>query len=541
MVTEALPIDRIVRVNASISPSTPLRPDFGRTLLMTPSTLAPARTSTYASAVSVGRIFGTLNSSVYDKAAEYFGQTPYPKDLIIGRWAQATVNGRVTGGAHQTLAALQAVTAGAFTISGQASTTLSFATAANFAAVAALLQAGVQAIANPTDWVVGTAYSQGDDASGSDGQIYQAVVDNTGNDPTTDTGANWRLLGPQVDNATVAYTNGAFVITNNNLLPMTLPTGTVATAMGLTAAQGALAAAGFPADGSIVDAFNACVTEDGTFYWVGHDTAIADYVDGGVLEQLAAAVQASGRYQLDLNSYGPAPLVTNESVSFDARVGALGQNRVNRNWNGAPGQSIGIGIAAVMSTVNFNGVDTLVNPHGRPLRGFTPGRLTIAQANELERKRVNYFATIGPQSIYTAGTTGASGVWRDSQYFLDWLQEQVQLRVYNYIINNPTRVPQTDLGLQGVLAVIEQACRQGVRNGGIAQGFVSQALQGSIRRQPGLEDFNGFMEKGFLVYAPPFSTVADTDLRARKAPSPRVWIRGSGAINGIEIDMTFDG
>ena len=112
---------------------------------------------------------------------------------------------------------------------------------------------------------------------------------------------------------------------------------------------------------------------------------------------------------------------------------------------------------------------------------------------------------------------------------------------YNYIINNPTRVPQTDLGLQGVLSVIEQACRQGVRNGGIAQGFVSEGLRGSIRRQPGLQDFNGFMEKGFLVYAPGFSTVADTDLRARKAPSPRVWIRGSGAINNIEIDMTFDG
>ena len=89
--------------------------------------------------------------------------------------------------------------------------------------------------------------------------------------------------------------------------------------------------------------------------------------------------------------------------------------------------------------------------------------------------------------------------------------------------------------------MIEQACRQGVRNGGIAQGFVSEALRGSIRRQPGLEDFNGFMEKGFLVYAPPFSTLGDTDLRARKAPSPRVWIRGSGAINNIEIDMTFDG
>ena len=541
MTTEALPIDRIVRVNASISPSTPLRPDFGRTLLMTPSTLAPARTSTYASAVSVGRIFGTLNSSVYDKAAEYFGQTPYPKDLIIGRWAQATVNGRVTGGAHQALAALQAITAGTLNISGQDSVAIDLSGATTFAAAAALLETAIQAITNPTAWAVATAYSQGDDASGSDGQIYQAVVDNTGNDPVSDTGAFWLLLGPQVDNATVTYANGAFVITNDNLLLMTLPSGTVADAMGLAAGQGAMAAAGFPADATIIDAFNACVTEDGTFYWVGHDTAINDYAAGGSLEQLAAAVQASGRYQLDLNSYGPAPLVTGEAVSFDALASGRGQNRVNGNWNGGVGESIGMGIAAVMSTVNFNGVDTLKNPHGRPLRGFTPGRLTIAQANELERKRVNYFATIGPQSIYTPGTTFASGVWRDSQYFLDWLQEQVQLRVYNYIINNPTRVPQTDLGLQGVLAVIEQACRQGVRNGGIAQGFVSEALRGSIRVATGNPDFNGFLEKGFLVFAEPFSTLGDTDLRARKAPSPRVWMRGSGAINNIEIDMTFDG
>ena len=82
----------------------------------------------------------------------------------------------------------------------------------------------------------------------------------------------------------------------------------------------------------------------------------------------------AGRYQLDLNSYGADPLVTNEATSFDARIGALGQNRVNRNWNGAAGQSIGMGIAAVMSTVNFNWyVQTLVNPHGRPLQWLHAG------------------------------------------------------------------------------------------------------------------------------------------------------------------------
>ena len=375
--------------------------------------------------MSVGRIFGTANSSVYSKALEYFGQTPYPKDLIIGRWAQAAVNGRITGGTHQTLAALQAITAGTFTISGQASAALNFSGASNLAAVAALLETAIQAISSPTAWSTSTSYTAGDEALGSDGQIYEAIVDSSGNNPVDDSGSNWRLLGPEVDGADVAYSNSRFVITNDNMLLMTLPTGTAATAMGLTAATGASASAGFAADGTIADAFNACVTDDGTFYWVGHDTAINDYAAGGALEVLAAAVQASGRYQLDLNSYGADPLVTNEATSFDARIGAMGQNRVNRNWNGAAGQSIGMGIAAVMSTVNFAGTDTLVNPHGRPLKGFTPGRLTIAQADELETQSAS---TTLPPSDRRASTPPAprahpvSGVTRNTS-LTGWLRK----------------------------------------------------------------------------------------------------------------------
>ena len=89
--------------------------------------------------------------------------------------------------------------------------------------------------------------------------------------------------------------------------------------------------------------------------------------------------------------------------------------------------------------------------------------------------------------------------------------------------------------------MIEQACRQGVRNGGIAQGFVSEALRGSIRAVTGNPDFNGFLAKGIPRVRRAVQHLGRPDLRARKAPSPRVWMRGSGAINNIEIDMTFDG
>ena len=544
MTTQALPTDRIVRVNASITPTAPLRPDFGRSLLITTDgALRPPnlRTRTFSDVRGIAEFFGT-RSTVYDKALEYFGQTPYPKDLIVGRWAEVAANAQIFGGRHASLAALQAVTAGVITMSGQDTAAINLSSATNFADVASTIQASLRAIANPTAWASATAYTTGDEASGSNGLIYAAVQDNTDIDPVGDDGTYWRSLGPQVDQIAVVYDiEGIFVLTNDSDDLMMFPTGDLAASLGLTEAGGADSFEGHDADASIGAAFADMVRLDGTFYWVGHDTTVSDYALDGVLEQLADAVQASGRYQLDLNSYGSAPLATGDETSFDARIGAKGQNRVNRNWNGSAGESIGVGIAAVMSTVNFDGVRTLINPHGRPLRGFTPGRLTVDQANELERKRVNYFATIGPQSIYTPGTTGADGVWRDSQYFLDWLQERVQLDVYNYIVNNPERNPQTAEGLQGVLAVIRAACRQGVRNGGIAPGFVSETLRGTIRRVTGVTGFDGFLEKGFLVFAPSFATLSDAALRARRAPSPRVWIRGSGAINNIEIDMIYDG
>ena len=43
------------------------------------------------------------------------------------------------------------------------------------------------------DWAVGTAYLATQEVLGSDDKYYRAVIDNTGNDPTTDDGTNWAV------------------------------------------------------------------------------------------------------------------------------------------------------------------------------------------------------------------------------------------------------------------------------------------------------------------------------------------------------------
>lgn len=208
MATAELPLSRVVDVRASISPSAPLRPEFGRTLLITTqgASLRPPnhRTMAFSDLIGVATIVPTT-SSLYKKATEYFTQRPYPKDLVIGRWMDTAQTAQILGGTHGTLAAMQALSAGSLTMSGQTASAIDLSSTANFAAVATAVQTAIQSITNPAAWVASTDYVVGNDVSGSDGQIYEALTAGRGIDPISDDGTNWALLGPQVDAATVVY------------------------------------------------------------------------------------------------------------------------------------------------------------------------------------------------------------------------------------------------------------------------------------------------------------------------------------------------
>ena len=95
-----LDIGSIVRVSATIAPSGTPREEFGRTLLLTPdagiSPFGSQRVRHFAALDEVGEVF-PHDSEPYRAARVYFGQSPYPKDLLIGRWAESGEGSRLTG------------------------------------------------------------------------------------------------------------------------------------------------------------------------------------------------------------------------------------------------------------------------------------------------------------------------------------------------------------------------------------------------------------------------------------------------------------
>ena len=113
-------------------------------------------------------------------------------------------------------------------------------------------------------WVEATAYTAGNVVEGSDGNFFTAVRDNTGNDPTTDDGANWTLNGPNLDAVEVEYTTGGiFVLTAaSNTAIQALPAGTIPDALGWVAAADAVNQIGYNADADIAAAFAAILQDN---------------------------------------------------------------------------------------------------------------------------------------------------------------------------------------------------------------------------------------------------------------------------------------
>lgn len=78
-------------------------------------------------------------------------------DLVTGELSSRPASGYIlSGGAHATLTALQAVTDGSFSISGNDVTGLDFSTAANLAGVASVVQAAIRALTTITGYATAT-------------------------------------------------------------------------------------------------------------------------------------------------------------------------------------------------------------------------------------------------------------------------------------------------------------------------------------------------------------------------------------------------
>ena len=307
-----------------------------------------------------------------------------------------------------------------------------------------------------------------------------------------------------------------------------------ASALGLDSASGGGIAQGQAAE-TIEGAMDVISGLDDSWYFVTVDSGIRL---GSDLLALSRWVQAK-THMLALDVVDEGVLTPNESTSLAAQLSALEQQRTFLVWSRASDHKA-LSLAGRLSSVNFDGEDTLITPKFKSLPKTVPDIVTTTQKEELDRKWVGYYTRFGPDSIFAEGWT-QSGDWIDVRYWLDWITKAMQSEVYTLLRQHPTRVPQTAEGLASIEAAIERVCEAGRRNGGIAPGRVSETVANDIRLASNNPAFDGFLPTGYLVVIGSIADQLQIDRDARRSPTIRVWLKGSGAMHHVTIGLVFTG
>ncbi|HDV6327446.1 TPA: DUF3383 domain-containing protein [Burkholderia cenocepacia] len=154
--SNGLPVSRRINVTLSLAALAAQGANLNTALILGASTVIDTneRMRSYAGITDVAADYGTA-APEYSAAALYFGQTPKPQSVCIGRWAKTATSGSLRGGvlpaAQQALALWQAITNGAFniTIDGTARnvSALNFSGVSNLNGVASIVQAALASYA----------------------------------------------------------------------------------------------------------------------------------------------------------------------------------------------------------------------------------------------------------------------------------------------------------------------------------------------------------------------------------------------------------
>ena len=307
-----------------------------------------------------------------------------------------------------------------------------------------------------------------------------------------------------------------------------------ASALGLDSTSGGGIVQGQSSE-PIEDAMDAISGLDDGWYFVTVDSSITTGAD---LLSLSRWVQTK-THMLALDVVDEGVLTPNESTSLAAQLSALEQQRTFLVWSRTRDNKA-LSLAGRLSSVNFEGQNTLITPKFKSLPATTPDIVTTAHKGELDRKWVGYYTRFGPDAIFAEGWTQA-GDWIDVRYWLDWITKAMQSEVYNLLRQHPTRVPQTAEGLASIEAAIERVCEAGRRNGGIAPGRVSETVANHIRLATNNPTFEGFLATGYLVAIGSIADQLQIHRDARRSPTIRVWLKGSGAMHHITIGLVFTG
>lgn len=499
-----LSVSDVVNVSVTLSPLPLAQRNFGTVMIIGPTEgviNVGERFRQYSTLTQVQADFGTTAPEAV-AANLFFAQSPQPSLCFIGRWAQSATHGWLYGATlsatNQSMSTWNAITSGSFTISIDGTphtvTGLNFATSSNMNGVASVIQAALPAGATCTWDASYSRFKVRGIATGTSGAVSYATTAGSGTDISGTSGLS-QAAGASVPVAGIAAETPVAAVT------------------ALAGASNAWYACGFAPVNS-------------TDITDSQHEAVATVIEGenpsriyGITTQEAAVVDPT--QTTDLASVLMGMELQHTLILYSSASAYAGFSLMGR-----------------FATVDFTAQNSVITGKFKQLPGVTAETLSETQAQALTNKNCNVYVN------YANGVAGftpivqqgvmCGGWFIDERQGLDWMQNNVQTRLFNILFTAATKIPLTDPGTHILLTGVEAAMIDGINNGLIAPGqWNSSAIFGQLK-------IGQFLDKGYYVYAPSVNSQSE-DIRAQRiAPTIQAACKLAGAVHFSNVAITVN-
>lgn len=487
-----IPVNTIVNVNISVSPTFPARAGFGTLLCVTKETgvleLAN-RIKAYGDVDSVSNDWGG-SSEVTKLATAFFSQSPKPTSFMVGMRFETAQAAYINGGLVEAtnLPSFQAITDGSFsiTIDGVANdiTGLDFSLDTTMGEVATAIETAIQAI-------------------GTGGFTAATCVYDTDKFIITS--------GTTGSTSTISYA------------------GLAASGTDISETLGMVQGVATKTDGvdgeTVGDSLSALEEVDSSWYGFAFTKEVRDNV---VINAENSTEQAADWAEARTKVFFTT---TNNELTYNSNSTTdisyiLSQKSLSRTFiifSSSPSEYPEASAAGRAFSVDFTAGNPSITLKFKQLPGVTVENLSLNQKNALDGKNCNALISVAGNIMLAEGKM-VGGRFFDEVHGLDWLQNAIQTNVFGALYT-ARKIPYTDVGVQILAQKVRDALAEGVTAGLLA---------------PGTDSNGNVLPEGFSIATIPVAQINQSDKEARLYNGISFIALGAGAIHGVTVNGVFE-
>jgi hypothetical protein len=480
---------------------------------------AVERMRTYGSIHEVSADFGSTTEEFLGAQA-WFSQNPSPTSLNIGRWVNTPSAGALIGAAlptqGQSIGQWALLANGYFGIAFDGAATPVNVGPVNCTTPVVTTMNGVAtAVQNALRLVVG-----GGQATCVWNQNYQRFEIRSG---TTGTTSNVSFL-------TTPSPMTGVDISGPPIISGTPPT-LQQVGLAMNATSGAYAAPGQAAETAVTAVTILDQKFSAQWYAVVVPSAL-DVAPNFDIEAVAAYVEATGIGANTPHYFGVTSWDTNCMSALSTTDIAwilfnYGYNKSAVQYSTSNHYAIMSYLARILTT-QWRGQNTTITLMYKQEPGVAPENVSTTQANALMNKNCNAIVNYANGARLIEYGTSASGEFTDTIIGADALALDLQNSIFNVLYTSPTKVPQTDPGMELLKNAASATCSGYAANGWLGAGTWNAQGFGTLKT-------GDLLPSGFYVFAPSMLTQDQGDRAARRAPLMQIAAKTAGAIHTASV------